>query len=153
MSKLSAFLLLAYASLIARCNGEPRSVRPVIEPIAYTQQLTNGTYEILLRYSVTTSGGMCFSSSFFTSTTHYETNWLYVKSIEGVQTADQVVVRASIKDNVGDFTYPIEGMTGTVSFTNKTMIVDLEQPKHPDGVHAHGSAHYYLNGIYTISTN
>ena len=142
--------LIICSALIVGCG----SVRPVIDTVADAHKLADGRYEIHLRYSVTTSGGPCLSSSWFTRTTDHETNWLYVKSLEGVLPADQIVLKGGVIDKVGDFTYPIEGLRGTVSFTNATMIIQLEQPKidHKGNV-TDSFTPYYLNGTFTISTN
>jgi hypothetical protein len=152
MKTLNILFLLACVSLIVGCDGEPWTVRPKIEPIAYAQKLPDGTYEIDLRSSVTSSGGPCGLS--FKSWTSHDTNWLYVKSIEGVLPADQIVLKGGVKENDGDYTYPIGGLKGTVSFTNATMIIQLDQPKidHQGNV-TDSFTPYYLNGTYTISTN
>jgi len=150
MSKLSTLFLIICSALIVGCG----SVRPVIDPVAKAQKLADGTYEVQLRYSVTSSGGPCLSKDFFKSWTSHDTNWLYVKSLEGVLPADQIVLKGGVIDNVGDFRYPIKGLRGTVSFTNATMIIQLEQPKidHKGNV-TDSFSPYYLNGTYTISTN
>ena len=126
MKKLSTLLPLA-CLLIVGCGQEPASVPPVIEHVADAHKLADGSYEIHLRYSITTSGGPCLSSSWFRRRTYHETNWLYVKSLEGVQSADQIILKSGVKDDVGDFTYAIKDLRGTVSFTNDTMRVQLCQ--------------------------
>lgn len=82
--------------------------------------------------------------------TEYHTSQLYLKSLEGVQDASQITV----------ITYAGEGLSGvntnmhgTVSFTNATMKVQLEQPNYPDGVHLQGYVPYDLNGTYQVVTD
>ena len=65
-------------------------------------------------------------------------------------TADQIVLRAGVKDDVGDFTYAIEGLRGTVSFDQEIMTVRLEQPNVLPSGEVRGYAPYYLNGAYQI---
>ncbi len=146
MSKLSTLILMFCSLLIAGCD---KSVPPVIEPVANAQKLTDGTYEVQLRYSVTSSGGPCLSKDFFKTWTSYSTNWLYVKSLEGVQSADQLVV--TIEAGKKEWPYTITNMQGTVSFANGTMSVQLEGPNYKDGVHMDGYVAYGLNGTYQIA--
>ena len=148
MSKLSTLMSLAYCLLITGC-GQPSSVPPAIEHDAYAKKLADGTYEVQLRYSVTTSGGPCLNIHSFSSTTSYATNWLYLNSIEQTASADKVILTTdqSEKD------LAIKGMTGTISFDNGTMTVELQQPNYPDGVHMQGYAPYYLNGTYQVVTD
>lgn len=146
MSKLSTFILMFCSLLIAGCD---KSVPPVIEPVANAQKLTDGTYEVQLRYSITSSGGPCLSKDFFKTWTSYSTNWLYVKSLEGVQSADQLVV--TIEAGKKEWPYAITNMQGTVSFANGTMTVRLEGPNYKDGVHMDGYVAYGLNGTYQIA--
>ena len=120
MSKLSILILTVGSLLFAGCD---KSVPPVIEPVANAQKLADGTYEVQLRYSVTSSGGPCLSKDFFKTWTSYSTNWLYVKSLEGVQSADQIVV--TIEAGKREWPYAITNMQGTVSFTNAAMTVQL----------------------------
>jgi hypothetical protein len=134
--------------LITGC-GQPTSVPPVIESVAPTQTLTDGTYEIQLRYSVTSSGGPCLSKDFFKTWTSYSTNWLYVKSLDGAQGAEQVVV--TIEQGKREWPYAITNMQGTVSFTNGTMTVQLQGPNYRDGEHMDGYVAYGLNGTYQIA--
>jgi hypothetical protein len=150
MSKLTTYFLLACCLLIAGC-GQPTSVLPVIEHVAYAQALTNGTYEIQLRYSITSSGGPCLSKDWFKTWTSYSTNWVYVKALDGALTADQIVVTSDAGKM--EWPYAITNMQGTVSFTNATMTVQLEHPNYPDGVHMQGYAPYYLNGTYQVVTD
>ena len=122
---------------------------PVIESVANAQKLADGTYEVQLRYSVTSSGGPCLSKDFFKTWTNYSTNWLYVKSLEGVQSADQIV--ATIEAGKREWPYAITNMQGTVSFTNAAMTVQLEGPNYKDGVRMDGYVAYGLNGTYQIA--
>jgi hypothetical protein len=124
-------------------------VRPVIDPIAKTEKLPDGTYEVQLRYSVTSSGGPCLSKDWFKTWTSYSTNWLYLKSLEGVQEADQMVV--TIEAGKKEWPYAMTNLQGTVSFTNEMMAVHLQQPD----VDRNGNATqhyvpYYLNGTFQI---
>ena len=134
--------------LIAGC-GEPSSVPPVIESVAPAQKLSDGTYEIQLRYSVTSSGGPCLSKDFFKTWTSYSTNWLYVKSLDGVQSAEQIVV--TLEQGKREWPYAIKNMQGTVSFTDGTMTVQLQGPNYKDGAHMDGYVAYGLNGTYQIA--
>jgi hypothetical protein len=124
-------------------------VPPVIDPTAYAQRSSDGLYEIELRYSVTSSGGPCFNKDWFKTGTGHTTNWLYVKEPLGTITADQLTV--TIETGKRDWPYAMTNMHGTVSFTNGTMMVRLEQPD----VDSKGNAMstyvpYYLNGTYQI---
>src|SRR6266851_4056844 len=110
MNRLTTLIPFVCAIVIVGCGKEPMSVPPVIERVAYAQPLTNGTYEIQLRYSITTSGGPCLSKDWFKKCTHYSTNWVYLKALVGAATADQVIIRAGVLDDVGDFRYAIEGL-------------------------------------------
>jgi hypothetical protein len=132
------------------CGQEPASVPPVIESVANAQKLADGTYEVQLRYSVTSSGGPCLNKDLFKTWTSYSTNWLYVKSLEGVQSADQIVV--TDKAGKREWPYAITNMQGTVSFTNATLRVRLEGPNYRDGVHMDGYVAYFLNGTYRLSS-
>ena len=148
MIKWSTLFALVSCLFIAGC-GQLTSVPPVIESVAPVQKLTDGTYEIQLRYSVTSSGGPCLSKDFFKTWTSYSTNWLYVKSLDGVQSAEQVVV--TIEQGKREWPYAITNMQGTVSFTNDSMTVQLQGPKFRDGVHMDGYVAYGLNGTFQIT--
>ncbi len=148
MIKSSTFFALVSCLFISGC-GQPTSVPPVIEGVAPSQKLTDGTYEIQLRYSVTSSGGPCLSKDFFKTWTSYSTNWLYVKSLDGVQGAEQIVV--TIEQGKREWPYAITNMQGTVSFANDTMTVQLQGPNYKDGVHMDGYVAYGLNGTYQIA--
>jgi len=150
MNACSTVSLLAGCLLFAGCSEEPTSVPPSIQPVAYAQSLTNGSYEIQLRYSITSSGGPCLNKNSFKTWTSYETNWVYVRLLEGVQTPDQIVVMAGTKDENGDHTFPIEGLQGKVSFDKKTLTIDLQHPRLlPNGL-TQGCKPYRLNGTYQI---
>ncbi len=147
MNRSSTLLAFACSIVIVGCGG---IVPPAIEHVAYAQLVTNGTYEVQLRYSITSSGGPCLSKDWFSSWTSYSTNWLYLKALDGAVTADQIVLRAGVKDDVGDFSYAIEGLRGTVSFDQEIMTVRLEQPNVLPSGEVRGYAPYYLNGAYQI---
>jgi len=153
MNKLSTSLSLGACLLLVGCDGEPSSVPPSIQTVACARLLTNGMYEIQLRYSVTSSGGPCLNKDFFKTWTSHETNWVFVRSLEGSQTADQIVVRDGVKDNVGDYTYPIEGLEGKVSFDKDALTVDLRQPHILPSGATQGFVPYRLNGTYQIVQN
>jgi hypothetical protein len=144
MNKLSTLILVVCSLLIAGCD---KSVPPVIEHVANAKKLADGSYEVQLRYSVTTSGGPCLSSSSFRSTTGYATNWLYLKSIEQTASADQVIVTT----DEGARDLAIKDMRGTISFDNGAMTVQLEQPHVLPSGAVQGYAPYYLNGTYQIA--
>jgi hypothetical protein len=150
MSKLSTLVPLAGCLFITGC-GKPASVPPVIEPNAYAKQLADGTYEVQLRHSVTSSGGPCLGKDFFKTWTSYSTNWIYLKALEGKMTADQIVVTTDAGKK--EWPYATTNMQGTVSFVDDTMTVQLEAPSYPDGVHMQGYVQFYLNGIYQVVTN
>lgn len=143
MKRLITFFLLLCAALISGCG----SVSPKIDHVASAKKLTDGTYRVDLRYTKTISGGPCFNSSFFKSTTYHEYDSLYVKSLEGRVSADEITVKVGGQE-VGSWN--IEHLRGSVVFANDMMTVQLEQPKYPDGVHIQGYAPYYLNGTYQI---
>ncbi len=150
MNKSNALFLLACVTLVFGCSGKPWSVRPVIEPVAYTQKLADGTHEVQLRYSVTSSGGPCPSKDWFKTRTSYSTNWIYVKSFEGVQSAGKLVV--TIEAGKREQPYATTNMQGTVSFTNAIMTVRLQQPDvDRKGNVTQNYVPYYLNGTYQIS--
>ena len=149
MKRLSILLPLACCLLVVGCDQKPASVPPVIESVANAQKLADGAYEVQLRYSVTSSGGPCLSKDFFKTWTSYSTNWLYVRSLEGVQSADQIVV--TIEAGKREWPYAITNMQGTVSFANGTMTVQLKGPNYKDGVHMDGYVAYGLNGTYQIA--
>ena len=144
MTRLSILFPLACCLLIAGCD---QSVPPVIDHVAYAKKLADGSYEVQLRYSVTTSGGPCLSTSFFRSTTHYAANWLYLKTIEQRVSADQVIV-TDVED---DRNLAIKDMRGAISFHNGTMTVQLEHPHVLSSGAVEGYAPYYLNGTYQIA--
>ena len=144
-SRFSAVFLMAAWLALAGCS---KSVPPVIEPDAHTQKLSDGTYEVQLRYSVKSSGGPCLNKDWFKTVTNYSTNWLYLKTLDGVMTAEQIVVTIEAGQRV--WPYAHTNMQGTVSFTNAGMSVQLEQPSYPDGVHMQGYIPYFLNGTYKV---
>ena len=146
MNKSSTLVLIVCGLLIVGCD---KSVPPVIEHVANAKKLADGTYEIQLRYSVTSSGGPCLSKDSFKTWTSYSTNWIYLKTLDGAMTADQIVVTTDAGKR--EWPYATTNMQGTVSFTNGEMRVQLEQPRYPDGVHMQGYASYYLNGTYQIA--
>ena len=146
MNKSSTLVLIVCGLLIVGCD---KSVPPVIEHVANAKKLADGTYEIQLRYSVTSSGGPCLSKDSFKTWTSYSTNWIYLKTLDGAMTADQIVVTTDAGKR--EWPYATTNMQGTVSFTNGEMRVQLEQPCYPDGVHMQGYASYYLNGTYQIA--
>lgn len=147
-----ALSVLAATSLVTftwGCGGS-RSVAPVIDSTAYAQRSSDGNYEIQLRYSITSSGGPCFSKDWFKTWTSHTTNWLYVKQPVGTVTADRLTVTRD--PGKRDWPYAMTNLHGAVSFTNGTMIVRLEQPD----VDSKGNATstyvpYYLNGTYQVS--
>jgi len=146
MNRLSTFLLLACAALIAGCG----SVSPKIDHVANTKKLADGTYEVQLRYTETISGGPCFNSSFFKSTTYHYIDSLYLKSLEGVVSADQMVVKTGAQES----RWNIEGVRGMVTFTNGMMSVQLEQPDYDYRKNVQrGFVPYRLNGIYQITND
>jgi hypothetical protein len=150
MTRLSTFFLLAGSLALAGCGQEPASVPPVIESVAHAQKLADGTYEVQLRYSVTSSGGPCLSKDMFKTWTSYSTNWLYVKSLDGVQSADQIVVTTDAGKK--EWPYAKTNLQGTVSFTDAVLTVQLQGP----GYHykrnvESGIVSYQLNGTYHIS--
>ena len=147
MSKLSTLFPLVCCLLSTGC-GPPASVPPVIETIAHAQKLGDGTYEVQLRYGVTSSGGPCLNKDSFKTWTSHSTNWIYLKALDGEITADQLVVTTDVGKR--EWPYATTNMQGTVSFTNATMRVQLKQPRYPDGVHMEGYAPYYLNGTYEV---
>src|SRR5262249_20145758 len=126
MGKLNAFILCACVVLVAGCSRQ----KPSIEPVAYAQALADGTYEVGLRRSLFVRGGPCNFS--LCSTRVYETNWLYVPALDGAYGPDQIVLKVGDKNDVGDYTYAIKGLRGTVWFSNDTMTVALEQPHYDD---------------------
>lgn len=146
MKRLNTFLLLVCAVLISGCG----SVSPKIDHVASAKQFADGTYRIDLRYTKTISGGPCFNSSFFKSTTYHYYDSLYVKSLKGKVSADQITVKAGGQEGAS---WNIEHLRGAVVFTNGMMTVRLEQPDYPDGVHIKGYIPYYLNGAYQVVTD
>jgi len=150
MKRLSTHLSLACIVAIIGCGKEPWTVPPVIQRVAYAQVSTNDTWQVQLRYSITSSGGPCLSEDWFKKWTSYSTNWAYLKALDGAMTAEQIIVRAGVKDEFGDFTYAIQGLRGTVSFDKDMMTVQLQQPRVLPSGAVHGYAPYYLNGTYQI---
>jgi len=147
MSKLSTSILMVCSLLIAGCD---KSVPPVIEHVANTKKQADGTYEVQLRYSITSSGGPCLSKDSFKTWTSYSTNWLYVKSLDGVQGAEQIVV--TIEQGKREWPYAHTNMQGTVLFTNTTMTVRLERRGYDYKKNVEtGYVPYFLNGTYQIS--
>jgi hypothetical protein len=146
MKRINTFLLLVCAALISGCG----SVSPKIDHVASAKQLADGTYQIDLRYTKTISGGPCFNSSFFKSTTYHYYDSLYVKSLEGTLRADQITVKTG---GQGVASWNIEHLRGAVVFTNGMMTVRLEQPDYPDGVNIKGYIPFYLNGAYQVVTD
>ena len=151
MSRFSTFVPLAGSLALVGCGQGPASVPPVIQTVAHVQKLHDGTYEVQLRYSVTSSGGPCLSKDWFKSWTNYSTNWIYLKTLDGTPTADQIVV--TIEAGKKESPYAIKNLQGSVSFTNGTMRVQLEQPWYPDGVYMQGLQPYFLNGTYQTVTD
>lgn len=140
--KGGALFALACVLLLAGCGSVP----PVINHEAQARKLPDGSYEVLLSYSVTTSGGPCFNfHSFFTTTTSYSTNWLYLARTNGDVDASNVLV--TTEEGAKDLA--IQGMKGTICFSNG-MIVNLELPNYPDGVQMQGYMPYFLNGTYQL---
>ena len=132
------------------CDQKPMSVPPVIESVAHAQKLADGIYEIQLRYSVTSSGGPCLNKDSLKTWTNYSTNWIYAKSIEGVQSADQIVV--TIEAGKKEWPYAKTNLQGTVSFTNEMMTVRLQGPSFDYKKNVEqGIVFYQLNGTYRIS--
>jgi hypothetical protein len=151
VSRFSTLVPVTCWLLIAGCGQEPASVPPVIERVAHARALTDGTYEVRLCYSITSSGGPCLNKDSFKRWTSYTTNWLYLKALEGALTADQVVVTSEAGRR--DWPYATTNMRGTVSFTNAAMTVQLERPRYPDGEHLAGYAPYELNATYQMVTD
>jgi hypothetical protein len=147
MNRLTTFFAFTCCLLIAGCGQETASVPPVIDHVAYARALTNGTYEIQLRYSITSSGGPCLSKDSFKTWTSYSTNWIYLDSIERTVNADQVIVTT----DEGARELAIKDLKGTISFDSGTMNVQLEQPHVLPGGTVQGYAPYYLNGKYQIA--
>ena len=149
MSRLTTFVPVACWLLVAGCGQEPASARRAVERVAHAQALADGTYEVQLRYSITSSGGPCLSKDSFKRWTNYTTNWLYLKALEGALSADQVVVTSEAGKRVSPG-HATTNMRGTVSFTNAVMTVQLERPRYPDGEHLAGYAPYELNATYQM---
>jgi hypothetical protein len=149
---MRALPFLAATSLldfICGCGGS-HSVPPVIDSTAHAQRSGDGTYEVQLRYSITSSGGPCLSKDWSKTWTSYTTNWLYVKELVGTITADRLTVTTDAGKR--DWPYAMTNLHGTVSFTNGTITVGLERPD----VDSKGNAMnayvpYYLNGTYQVS--
>lgn len=140
----NTLFLLGCVAVMVGCGGQEK---PKVDPVAYAQKLGDGTYEVQLRYSVRTYGGPCNLS--FTPTTSLDTNWLYLKSVEGVLNANQVIV--TTENGKRDYPYATKDMRGTISFDKSQMTVQLEHPSYPDGVHMQGYMPYSLNGTYKMS--
>jgi len=149
MSKLRTLFLLACCLVITGC-GQPASVPPVIERDAYAKKLADGAYEVQLRYSVTSSGGPCLSKDMLTTWTSYSTNWIYLKTLDGTMTADQIVV--TIDAGKKEWPYATTNMQGTVSFSNTAMTVLLEKPGFDYNRNVEqGVVPYFLNGVYQVT--
>ena len=125
------------------CGGEPIKH----ETVAHAHQLADGTYEIQLGYTEKTWGGPC-NISFHSSISH-GANWLYAKSMKGELGAAEIVLTS--ERGKLDYPWATKDLRGTISFTNDTMMVQLQQPSYPDGEHMKGYAAYFLNGVYQIS--
>ena len=123
----------------------------MIDTTAHVQKLRDGTYEVQLRYSVSSSGGPCLNKDWFKTWTSHSTNWIYLKALDGEIPAGQIVVTTDAGKR--EWPYATTNMQGTVSFTNATMRVRLEQPRYPDGVHMQGYTPYYLNGTYEVAVD
>ena len=148
MRGLPVLAAISLLSFICGCGGS-HSVPPVIDSTAHAQRTSDGTYEVQLRCSITSSGGPCLNKDWFKTWTSYTTNWLYVKELVGTVAADRVLVTTDADKR--DWPYAMTNLHGAVSFTNGTMIVRLEQPD----VDSRGSVMstyvpYYLNGTYQI---
>ncbi len=150
MHRLNLLLCLSCLVLLVGCGNEPSSVPPVIESVAHAQKLADGTYEVQLRYSITSSGGPCFSKDWFKKWTNYSTNWVYLKALDEAVTADQIVVTTDAGKR--EWPYAMTNMQGTVSFTNATMTVRLQMPgfDYKKNVEQ-GFVPYFLNGTYQIT--
>jgi hypothetical protein len=73
-----------------------------------------------------------------------------VKEPVGTITADRLTVTRDAGKK--DWPYAMTNLQGTVSFTNGTMVVRLEQPDVDSKGHAMRTyVPYYLNGTYKIS--
>src|ERR1022692_658857 len=144
MKRLYILSLLVGAALISGCG----SVSPKIDHLANAKKLADGTYRVDLRYTETISGGPCFNSSFFKSTTYHDYDSLYLKSLEGTVSASQITVRVG-GEEVGSWN--IEDLRGVVTFTNGTMSVQLEQPHVLRSGAVRGFVAYRLNGTYQIT--
>ncbi|HEY2329681.1 MAG TPA: hypothetical protein VGI63_07700 [Verrucomicrobiae bacterium] len=128
---------------------------PKIDHVASAKKLADGTYEIRLRYSETISGGPCFNSSFFKSTTYHYADLIYLKSLEGYVSANQLAVKAGAQDTQwGIAEWEIKDLQGMITFTNGVMLVQLEQPDYDYKKNAQrGYVSYYLNGTYQITND
>jgi hypothetical protein len=144
MKTLKMLPMLVCTALIAGCG----SVSPKIDHVAIAKRLADGTYQVDLRYTETSSGGPCFNSSFFKSTTSHSHDSLYLKSLEGTMSADQITVRVG---GQGVESWKIEDLRGVVVFTNNTMSVQLEQPNVLRSGAVRGFAPYRLNGTYQVT--
>src|SRR5256885_9520502 len=92
--RMRALPVLAATSLLGftcGCGGS-RSAPPAIDSTAYARRSSDGTYEIQLRYSITSSGGPCFNKDWFKTWTSHTTNWLYVREPVGTIAADRLTV-------------------------------------------------------------
>jgi hypothetical protein len=136
--------ILAYAVLVTGCG----SVRPKIDHVATAKRLQDGTYQIDLRYTETISGGPCFNSSFFKSTTSHSHDSLYLNSLDGAVSASEMTVRVG-GEGIGSWN--IDNLRGVVAFTNGTMSVQLEQPNVRRNGEVRGFVPYRLNGKYQIT--
>lgn len=149
MRELPILAATSLLALICGC-GAPHSVPPVIDSTALAQRTSDVMYEVQLRYSITSSGGPCLNKDSFKTWTSHTTNWLYVKELTGTITADRLTVTSDAGKR--DWPYAMTNLHGTVSFTNGTMIVRLEQPDvDSKGNEMSTYVPYYLNGSYQIS--
>jgi len=149
MNGLRQLFCLVFIAIVSSCGGERRSVPAVIETVAYLQKLADGSYEAELRYSVTTSGGPCLSKDWFKTSTSYSTNWLYLKTLNGAMTADQIVVTTEAGKKV--WPYARTNMQGAVLITNTTMIIRLESRDYDYKRKVEtGYVSFFLNGTYRL---
>ena len=137
----SAILILLVAALFAGCSLHRANSQALL-----SHNVKEGRYEIQLQSVETVAGGPCN----FPQWPHrvYQNYWIYTDTTNGIVPADHVTIAFHGWDNVR---LTQQGpLHGSVSFSDGRVVVALQTPAFPDGVHLKYYQKFSLNGTYTL---
>ena len=140
--------------LLSSCTTTPR-----IDPLARVTKVSPDRYRIEMHGDFTYWGGPCIPFPIPSRGTEFYC--LYVSSLRGQVPADAVELvvpeRNVARPPIITPAWTIRPIKGSVTFTNKTMIVDLQEPRYTDQsgkLNRSGMVDHYepfrLNGEFQI---